>query len=400
MSDSQPGRNLTLANLADVMPAINYEKNTPRTSEPIIVIEVVRFLCALLVLGVHYFTGFWFSPGSKPALLLEGIHYRSPIERFTQIGWLGVEIFFVISGMVIARSALGVSAIDFVWRRFLRLAPGAWIAATLTLIMVAIAGQGGRDLMISWIRSASFWPFGEQIDGSYWTLGIEICFYALVALLLLKKGDTEKRLEGLAWLLALASSVFWIYKLATLDDLSHPSIRRFVELTLLPHGCFFAIGICISQYISLGSSRNRLLLFAIACIPASIEVIVHAAESAVVTHWPSAALPALLVFASACVLLASSAALQPKLRSWVSPRFARSIGAATFPLYLIHQDAGAAVTAMLVHSDEAEPGLALCITAILAIAAAWLISQFCEPPARQWLDKVVRQNIPMWRAAQ
>lgn len=75
MSDSQPGRNLTLANLADVMPAINYEKNTPRTSEPIIVIEVVRFLCALLVLGVHYFTGFWFSPGSKPALLLEGIHY-------------------------------------------------------------------------------------------------------------------------------------------------------------------------------------------------------------------------------------------------------------------------------------------------------------------------------------
>ncbi|MFX5756984.1 hypothetical protein ABTE27_23830, partial [Acinetobacter baumannii] len=79
------------------------------TSEPIIVIEVVRFLCALLVLGVHYFTGFWFSPGSKPALLLEGIHYRSPIERFTQIGWLGVEIFFVISGMVIARSALGVS---------------------------------------------------------------------------------------------------------------------------------------------------------------------------------------------------------------------------------------------------------------------------------------------------
>jgi hypothetical protein len=63
MSDSQPGRNLTLANLADVMPGIHYEKNAPdvppRTSEPIIVIEVVRFLCALLVLGVHYFTGFW-----------------------------------------------------------------------------------------------------------------------------------------------------------------------------------------------------------------------------------------------------------------------------------------------------------------------------------------------------
>lgn len=60
MSDSQPGSNLPLANLADVMPGINQEKNTPRNSEPIIVIEVVRFLCALLVLGVHYFTGFWF----------------------------------------------------------------------------------------------------------------------------------------------------------------------------------------------------------------------------------------------------------------------------------------------------------------------------------------------------
>ena len=32
-----------------------------------------------------------------------------------------------------------------------------------------------------WLASMTFWPVATQIDGSYWSLGIEVAFYLLIA---------------------------------------------------------------------------------------------------------------------------------------------------------------------------------------------------------------------------
>lgn len=70
----------------------------------VIGLDALRFIAAMLVVAYHY--GFWFwvdpSPVSSPGLQ----HLISFPELFssTHFGWVGVQIFFVISGFVIAFS--------------------------------------------------------------------------------------------------------------------------------------------------------------------------------------------------------------------------------------------------------------------------------------------------------
>ncbi|MGD5438086.1 hypothetical protein QUS99_22630, partial [Xanthomonas citri pv. citri] len=54
---------------------------------------------------------------------------------FTWFGWVGVEIFFVISGFVIANSASQASPGEFLLGRALRLYPAVWVCATATFLV-------------------------------------------------------------------------------------------------------------------------------------------------------------------------------------------------------------------------------------------------------------------------
>src|SRR5712675_1260110 len=61
---------------------------------------------------------------------------------YTWFGWVGVEIFFVISGFVIANSASKSSATEFLVGRALRLYPAVWVCATATLLVLVLFGSG------------------------------------------------------------------------------------------------------------------------------------------------------------------------------------------------------------------------------------------------------------------
>src|SRR3569623_1516256 len=89
-----------------------------RGGRAIIAIELLRFACALLVVGFHFGTAFAYSPSQSSAILLAGLPVGS--ARGTCFGWIGVELFFVISGFVIAFSAESGGPGDFVRRRALR----------------------------------------------------------------------------------------------------------------------------------------------------------------------------------------------------------------------------------------------------------------------------------------
>src|SRR3569623_1716793 len=89
-----------------------------RGGRAIIAIDLLRFACALLVVGFHFGTAFAYSPSQSSAILLAGLPVGS--ARGTCFGWIGVELFFVISGFVIAFSAESGGPGDFVRRRALR----------------------------------------------------------------------------------------------------------------------------------------------------------------------------------------------------------------------------------------------------------------------------------------
>src|SRR5258708_29782648 len=131
-------------------------------------IDIIRFLAALSVVGFHL--GY-----------LNDIADFRPIWPGVWFGWIGVEIFFVISGFVIANSANGKSPMQFLKGRALRLYPAAWCCATLTLIVRSlVSDEPFAALLPSYLRSLALSPKGPWIDDVYWTLAIEIGFYALI----------------------------------------------------------------------------------------------------------------------------------------------------------------------------------------------------------------------------
>jgi peptidoglycan/LPS O-acetylase OafA/YrhL len=345
--------------------------------DPVIQIELLRFLCAIAVMGAHYGSGFWYAPGRVPHALLNEIGYR-PVDRFGfEYGWIGVQVFFVISGVMIARSAMHATRAEFLRRRLLRLAPAAWICATLTLAIVAGAGLASTELSLAWARSMLFFPIGEQIDSAYWTIGIELVFYLLVATVIGRTGGASQ-LESTACGLIIISMLGAAIPLldATYDFSLPPS--RASDLLLLTHGSFFAIGIMIAQCQATRTTLRRVSIIGLAAIPAAIQICNQVRVSTVEAMMVVSPTTALIIGAVAVSLIACAGRTQPVLAAIIDPAVARWLGRMTYPLYLLHMNIGAVAIAVLVANGVAAPA-AIGVAACLAILAAALVTAVLEP---------------------
>jgi peptidoglycan/LPS O-acetylase OafA/YrhL len=137
-------------------------------------LDVLRGLAALGVVLFHYLTRYdqiYTSRGDVP--------FGFPI------GASGVDLFFVISGFVIFMT-LGrcATASDFLISRFSRLYPAYWAAALLTWIIGTVwplpqQGYTVHQLFINLTLAQGFMNV-EPIDGVYWSLNVELCFYIVM----------------------------------------------------------------------------------------------------------------------------------------------------------------------------------------------------------------------------
>lgn len=107
---------------------------------------------------------------------------------FSRFGAAGVDVFFVISGFVMAGKD-GESAGSFLASRLRRIAPLYWLmTAFVALAALAVIGQASRPEEI--ITSLAFWPWAGE-NGMMpvlyvgWTLNYEMAFYGLFAACLL-----------------------------------------------------------------------------------------------------------------------------------------------------------------------------------------------------------------------
>ena len=150
-----------------------------------------RFVATLAVMAFHYFFN-----GIHNGKLSTLTHVAGLID-VAKYGYLGVEFFFMISGYVIFFSSKGKTPGQFGVSRAVRLYPAFWIAVIFTTFIAQF--WGGRQMSVGSfqaIANLTMLPglLGQgYVDGVYWTLQLELSFYAMVMIALLL--GLQSRLE-------------------------------------------------------------------------------------------------------------------------------------------------------------------------------------------------------------
>jgi peptidoglycan/LPS O-acetylase OafA/YrhL len=176
------------------------------TSKRLELLDSVRFLAVLMVMMFHYtFNGI---VNGK----VTSIGQESWVVDFTKYGYLGVELFFMISGYVIFFSAQYGSASKFAVSRAVRLFPAYWFAVLFTSFFAIGWGSGLMSVtpvmvLANLTMLQSFFGVSD-VDGAYWTLAYEIRFYAAVFVVLLVGGQKHLRKIFMCWPILFCIALF------------------------------------------------------------------------------------------------------------------------------------------------------------------------------------------------
>lgn len=140
-------------------------------------VQFLRFAAAMLVVFYH----------ASAHVRATGLPQGSFFAVGEAIGYAGVDIFFVISGFIMAwttgESAGPAEAFRFLRRRLARIYSGYWPFFLLALAIFAWANPEYLARSSIW-RSAVLWPANVLLIAVAWTLIFELYFYCCYTLLI------------------------------------------------------------------------------------------------------------------------------------------------------------------------------------------------------------------------
>lgn len=349
-------------------------KNTANDAGRVEALDLLRLTAVIGVMSFHFC---FFGPELNGKPLVAFPEWADAAKY----GYLGVQLFFVISGFVIAYSAAGRSASAFAIARFSRIYPAFLFCMTLTFLVTMTLGQGFFEAPLKqWfanlliVSTALKQPY---VDGVYWTLILELTFYAWMYLLIAGNIFPRHILTVLVgWFAISLANELWIG--------SH--IAR--KLLLTDQSGFFASGLLIYE-ISRGRGNAVVqTLLGCAAMVAIVQAIRHVEE---MTEMTGAAFDISVVaaLAAGCVALTVIAARLPKLP--ISSRVTSLLGGITYPLYLLHQMIGYVAFLLLRNDFAAGPLLATVVAAVML--GSWAVWRFVDRPGQRMTKRVLTHSV-------
>ncbi len=341
---------------------MNQRTSAPNSSR-MASLDLLRLLAALAVVFFHYCFR-----GKIAGDLDDGYPAAVP---FAMYGYLGVNLFFLISGFVISWSAEGRHWQEFSVARFVRLYPGFLVCMTATFVVLTIARDPRfpTDLLTYAANLSMFAPALGRLamDGVYWSIMLEIVFYGWFAALIFVGVYPRRKLTIIA---------IWLAISALNETFVGSGALRIVLVTA--YAPFFASGILAYHLISRGISSGALALLT-ASFLLSCKTIVFS-QNWMITHLGAAPSYPHLVAANIAVHVIFAGAIM--LRSVVRPSPTMlMLGGLTYPLYLLHQFIGyILLNALAPHVGK---HAAVILVLVGMFIASFLVWHFIEVPIRK-----------------
>ncbi|MCE7060784.1 acyltransferase [Dyadobacter sp. CY343] len=298
----------------------------------------------------------------------------------TLLGWefrfgvTGVDLFFMISGFVILLSASKTSTAGrFVRSRFVRLYPAFWLCALLTFLVkqtIEPLSTSANELLANITMVPIFFGY-EYLDGSYWTLVIELTFYFGVAALLFSGRISQIEEVGLSCIAAIV--------LLHSNAGYYPDFYHFItnKIQILNHFPLFFSGIVCYRIKGLGWKLRR---FGYLIISMAASIYLHD-KGGPAHHFVSLREHSVLIISFHILFILF---IHGQLH-FLKQRVLIFWGEISYCLYLIHQYIGLKIMKAIVGAGNFNIYFALVLTVSVCTFSAWIITNCIELPVIGYL---------------
>lgn len=345
----------------------------PSTKQRLLVLDAARFFAALIVVFYHYKTNYL-----EYAHISQSASYW--IYSIAKFGYLGVDLFFMISGFVILASAMNRSAIGFAISRMTRIYPTFWVCMTITAIVLWLTPQDLFPVSLTqYLVNLTLFEgyFGiSHIDGVFWTLEVEIKFYFLMFAIILFGLLNHHKIWLPLWL---ASSAVFIIT----ENLLNQGQPFFMGWFISPHySPYFIAGIIFYLgYHNHKFEKAQLLMLVVSYFLSAIygyQVIETFARD--VTQFDRIIACIIILGIYTFFYFIAARKLTLSRLNWLV-----TLGGLTYPLYLLHSAIGKVL--FETYGSKENPLLSLAIITSLVLIASLIIHLWIE---RRLADRLKR----------
>jgi peptidoglycan/LPS O-acetylase OafA/YrhL len=303
-------------------------------------------------------------------------------------GWLGVDLFFIISGFVILMTLSKCQNFsDFILRRWIRLFPAMFICSVLIWVTAPLFPErpAGKVLFINLIPGLTFvepslWSKFLSInlhspEDSFWSLYVEVKFYILFGILFFTVG-WRKALLSLVSFLGLYIIVGLCEKFNSRIDLN--LIRTMLGIIGAKYYGWFASGAFYYKYFS----EKRKVYFGAATALAIVSSLIQGGT----LIWPK-------VFASLIATLFALTMTNIEMQKYLAFPGLLFLGYISYPLYLIHENM---LIASIIQIGSRIPTFFAfylpLLPIVLIFCLSWWIVSFPELWMRQKISRLLLKN--------
>lgn len=336
-------------------------------------IDLLRFLAALAVVFFHYaFRGY-----AADNMTVMPYLSLAPVAKY---GFLGVQLFFMISGFVILMTASGNTVAGFISSRAIRLYPAYWASCTLTFLVVLYFGA--PHFSASWhqylinLSMLNGFMNVDHIDGAYWSLVIELRFYLLVILVMAIRQINRAEAFLIGWLI-----ISVLMQDHPNGKLRHWLITDFSAWFIAGAMCYYIWldGSTAKRYLTLAGAYALALYQSLDSLNGFNTTFNTALNPTVVVVIVTSFFTVMLLIGIRCTGVLSRI-------NWVLA------GALTYPLYLVHQYIGFTVFNHFYPTVNAH--ILFWGTLTGALISALLINRLVEKPVANFMKRLLRRWSP------